>query len=250
MQQVFWNLIKNAVKFTPPGGELEISTRNPVPDKIEIVLRDNGVGIEHNLLPRIFEAFQQGGRAVTSKFGGLGLGLAISKRVIDLHNGTITAQSDGPGKGATFTVTLDAIETSLLDGPVVLETDGSSAPTPAAILLVEDHPDTGHVLRRMLTNAGYTVSLAGTTTAARALAAEKHFDLVVSDLGLPDGTGLELMKHLRSCHDLRGIALSGFGTDEDRGASLRAGFDEHLTKPVDWERLKEAVARLARGSGD
>ncbi|HEX4665824.1 MAG TPA: ATP-binding protein [Chthoniobacterales bacterium] len=244
LQQVFWNLIKNAVKFTPPGGRIEISTRNITPACIEIMVRDNGVGIEPELLPRIFEAFEQGGRDVTSRFGGLGLGLAICKRVIDLHRGTITAASPGGGQGSTFTITLNAIETSLLDGPPIylggemVETRG------AAILLIEDHSDTARVLCRILTKAGYHVELADRVSEARALAAEKSFDLVISDLGLPDGSGLALMRHLSQSYGLRGIALSGFGTDEDLAASRAAGFAEHLTKPVDWDRLKEAIARL------
>ena len=246
LQQVFWNLIKNAVKFTPPGGRIEILSRNPTPGSIEIVVRDNGVGIEPELLPRIFEAFEQGGRDVTSRFGGLGLGLAICKRVIDLHDGTITAASEGRGRGAAFTVTLDAVEASLLDSPVVpLESDQGEA-RGAAILLVEDHEDSARVLRRILTNSGHRVSRANSVTTAHQLADNERFDLVISDVGLPDGTGLELMRHLSTTHGLRGIALSGFGTDEDLAASQAAGFAEHLTKPVDWERLKNAIRRLTK----
>ena len=244
LQQVFWNLIKNAVKFTPPDGRIEISTRNLNPTCIEIVVRDNGVGIENTLLPRIFEAFEQGGRDVTSRFGGLGLGLAICKRVIDLHHGTITAVSEGRGLGATFTITLNAIETSLLEGPVTYLADEPADAKGAEILLVEDHQDTARVLRRILTKSGHAVSLAHSITDARQLAADKRFDLVISDVGLPDGSGLELMQHLSTTYGLRGIALSGFGTDEDLAASQAAGFSEHLTKPVDWERLKSAIARL------
>jgi PAS domain S-box-containing protein len=244
LQQVFWNLIKNSVKFTPPRGRIEISTRNITPACIEVVVRDNGVGIEPDLLPRIFEAFEQGGRDVTSRFGGLGLGLAICKRVIDLHHGTITATSPGRGRGSTFTITLNAIETSLLDGPPIYLGSEMVESRGAELLLVEDHSDTARVLLRILTKAGYHVDLAHRVSEARALAAEKPFDLVISDLGLPDGSGLELMRHLSTTYGLRGIALSGFGTDEDLAASQAAGFDAHLTKPVDWDRLKEAIARL------
>ncbi len=244
LQQVFWNLVKNAVKFTPPGGRIEIITRNLNPTSIEIVVRDNGVGMEPELLPRIFEAFEQGGRDVTSRFGGLGLGLAICKRVVDLHQGTITAASEGRGRGATFTITLNAMETSLLDGPATYLVGELAESKGVEILLVEDHEDTARVLRRILAKAGHDVSLANNVTDARALAAGKTFDLVISDVGLPDGSGLELMQHLRATYGLHGIALSGFGTDEDLAASRTAGFSEHLTKPVDWERLKEAIGRL------
>ncbi|MEO8045405.1 MAG: ATP-binding protein [Spartobacteria bacterium] len=244
LQQVFWNLVKNAVKFTPPGGKIEIVTRNLTPTSIEIVVRDNGVGIEPELLPRIFEAFEQGGRDVTSRFGGLGLGLAICKRVVDLHHGTITAVSGGRGQGATFTISLEAMETSLLDGPAAYLSGDLVEGKGIEILLVEDHEDTARVLRRILAKSGHEVSLANNVTDARALAAEKSFDLVISDVGLPDGSGLELMQHLSSTYSLCGIALSGFGTDEDLAASRAAGFSEHLTKPVDWERLKNTITRL------
>ncbi len=244
LQQVFWNLIKNAVKFTPPGGRIEISTRNLNPTCIEVVVQDNGVGIEPELLPRIFEAFEQGGRDVTSRFGGLGLGLAICKRVVDLHHGTITALSDGRGRGSTFTITLDAMETSLLDGPATYLAGELGESKAVKILMVEDHEDTARVLRRILVKAGHEVSLANNVTDARALAAEKQFDLVISDVGLPDGSGLDLMDHLSKTYQLHGIALSGFGTDDDLAASRAAGFSEHLTKPVDWERLKSAIVRL------
>lgn len=244
LQQVFWNLVKNAVKFTPAGGRVEIRTRNDAAHNIWIEISDNGIGIDPALLPRVFDAFEQGGRTMTSQYGGLGLGLAISKRVIDLHGGTITATSPGPGQGATFVIQLKAMETSLLEGPAVYLPNDIPSRLAAAILLVEDHADTARVLRRILEHAGYAVTHADTVSAARTLAAGQHFDLVVSDVGLPDGSGLDLMRSLRAAHGLNGIALSGFGTDEDLAASSAAGFAEHLTKPVDWPQLSDAIERL------
>ncbi|HVG38544.1 MAG TPA: ATP-binding protein, partial [Pyrinomonadaceae bacterium] len=244
LQQVFWNLIKNSAKFTPAGGGLEISTRNNDQHQIIIEVTDSGIGIDPNLMPRIFDAFEQGGGAITSRYGGLGLGLAISKRVVDLHSGTIEARSEGPGHGATFTVTLNAMETSLLEGPVLFL---ESEPPPAKhiqILFVEDHEDTARVLKRILRNAGFEVSHASTVAQARTLAAGRRFDLLISDLGLPDGSGLELMKSLHDTQGITGIALSGFGTDDDVAASAAAGFAAHLTKPVDWERLRAEIERL------
>ncbi len=245
LQQVFWNIIKNAVKFTPARGELRISTRNDDEHNIIIDFTDTGVGITPELQPRIFEAFEQGGKGVTNRYGGLGLGLAISKRVIDLHGGKICVHSEGQGKGATFTIKLKAMETSLLEGPAYpLDHDRADK---ADILLVEDHEDTARALRRMLENAGYQVGYASTLASARDLAAKRHFQLVISDLGLPDGSGLDLMAQLRHSGQVNAIALSGFGSDGDVAAAKAAGFAEHFTKPVDWERLRHTIRRLLNG---
>jgi len=247
LQQVFWNIIKNAVKFTPARGELHITTRNDDGHNIIIDFIDTGIGITSELQPRIFEAFEQGGKGVTNRYGGLGLGLAISKRVIDLHGGKISVHSEGQGKGATFTIKLKAMETSLLEGPAYpLDHDGIDKPS-ADILLVEDHEDTARALRRMLENAGYQVGYASTLASARDLAAKRRFQLVISDLGLPDGSGLDLMNQLRHSGQVNGIALSGFGADCDVAAAKAAGFAEHFTKPVDWERLRHTIRRLLNG---
>jgi PAS domain S-box-containing protein len=247
LQQVFWNLVKNAVKFTPLGGRLEIRTHNDSAHNIIVDVIDTGIGISAELLPRIFDAFEQGGRTTTSQYGGLGLGLAISKRVVDMHGGSLTAHSGGPGHGSTFTMRLAAMQTSMLDLPVTYLQDEPAASQPATILLVEDHADTARVLRRILEHAGFEVAHAGTVADARELAAGTRFDLVISDVGLPDGTGVDLMRFLHTHHRLSGIALSGFGTDEDVAASSAAGFAEHLTKPVDWPQLRSAIDRVLAG---
>jgi PAS domain S-box-containing protein len=245
LQQVFWNLVKNSAKFTPEGGRIEISTSNTESHQMVIEIRDTGIGIEEKLLPRIFDAFEQGGGTITSQYGGLGLGLAICKRVIDLHSGNITAHSEGKGRGATFTVILNAMATSMLEGPVLFLESEPPRMRHIQILFVEDHEDTARVLGRILRNAGFDVSHAGTVAEARRLASSKRFDLLISDLGLPDGSGLELMKALRDEQGIKGIALSGFGTDEDVAASAAAGFAAHLTKPVDWDRLRGEIERIA-----
>jgi PAS domain S-box-containing protein len=244
LQQVFWNLVKNSAKFTPEAGRIEITTRNTETREIVVEIKDTGIGIAEALLPRIFDAFEQGGGTITSTYGGLGLGLAICKRVVDLHGGTITAESEGKGRGATFTVTLKAMETSLLEGPVLFLESEPPRLKHVEILFVEDHEDTARVLGRILRNAGFEVTHAGTIAEARARAATKRFDLLISDLGLPDGTGLDLMKALRDAQGIKGIALSGFGTDEDVAASTAAGFAAHLTKPVDWDRLRAEIERI------
>jgi CheY-like chemotaxis protein len=243
LQQVFWNLINNAVKFTPPEGTIDIRTHNEPEHQLVIEIQDTGVGIAPEVQPRIFDAFEQGGRGVTSKFGGLGLGLAVSKRIIDLHQGRISVHSAGVNHGATFTIVLRAMETSLLDGPVYFIQDNTPKAGRAKILLVEDHGDTARVLLRLLERSGYEVIHAKTLANAEQLAAHNTFDLLVSDLGLPDGSGLELMSRLRDKYGLTGIALSGYGMDEDRAASKAAGFVEHFIKPIDPERLREAIAR-------
>jgi len=244
LQQVFWNLIKNAVKFTEVGGKIELRTRNDPAHRIVIQVADDGIGIDPALQPRIFDAFEQGGQATTARYGGLGLGLAISKRVVDLHDGTIAVQSDGESEGATFTVTLQAMETSLLEGPARYLETPAFAGKRNDILLVEDHEDTARVLRRMLEAAGYAVGQANSVAGARDLATKRVFDLLISDVGLPDGSGLDLMRELRERQGMSGIALSGFGMDDDRAASKAAGFAEHFTKPVDWARLRDVIERL------
>jgi len=244
IQQVFWNLVKNAAKFTPNGGRIDIRTRNTEAHQVIIEVSDTGIGIDEKLMPRIFDAFEQGGHLITSKYGGLGLGLAISKRVVDLHSGTIAAHSAGPGRGATFTVTLNAMETSLLEGPVLFLESEPPQLQVIHILLVEDHQDTARVLGRILRNAGFEVTHAATIAEARARGGSMRFDLLISDLGLPDGSGLELMRSLREAQGIKGIALSGFGTDEDVAASTAAGFAAHLTKPIDWDRLRAEIQRI------
>ena len=244
LQQVFWNLVKNAVKFTAAEGTIAVRTRNSDAHEIIVEVADTGVGIAPEILPRVFDAFEQGGRAITSQYGGLGLGLAISKRVIDMHGGSITAESAGRGHGATFTVTLQAMQTSLLQGPVALLPHENRAAQAASILFVEDHEDTARVLQRILEHAGYITAHADSLARARELAASMPFDLVISDVGLPDGSGVDLMRFLHARYGLSGIALSGFGTEEDILASASAGFTEHLTKPVDWPQLRGAIERL------
>jgi two-component system CheB/CheR fusion protein len=221
-----------------------VHTRNDSAHALIVEITDTGIGIEPHVMPRIFDAFEQGGRITTTQYGGLGLGLAISKRVIDLHDGQIFAHSAGAGEGARFTVMLQAMETSLLEGPPVYLPPESPAAVNAHILLVEDHQDTARVLRRILEHAGYVVSHAASVQAATDLAREQRFDLLISDLGLPDGSGIDLMRAIHEPYGLDGIALSGFGTEEDRAGSAAAGFAEHLTKPVDWPQLRGAIERL------
>jgi PAS domain S-box-containing protein len=246
LQQVLWNLVKNAVKFTPAGGTISIRTfDDDGSSQLGIEVRDTGIGIDQAMLPRIFEAFEQGGRDVTRRFGGLGLGLSISQTLVELHGGTLHAHSDGPGRGAVFTVRLPVAQgpgQAAAHTPVV----GTAAPSLAGcrILLVEDHLDTARAMARLLGGTGYDVRIADSVAAALQIARAEPFDLLISDIGLPDGSGLDLMHQLAAISPVRGIALSGFGRDEDVQRSRQAGFSAHLTKPINMEQLKATIRQI------
>ncbi|MEP6604091.1 MAG: ATP-binding protein [Spartobacteria bacterium] len=240
IQQVFWNLIRNAVKFTPPSGRIRIATRNEPGSKLRVEVIDTGRGIAADALPKIFNAFEQGDVEINPQFGGLGLGLAISKALVDMHDGTIKAESGGLGTGACFTVEFDLAvrpDTSLGDsaGSIPIKRD------PRRILLVEDHLATAALMLRLLRKRGHRVELAHTKAAALALRRIMTFDVVISDLGLPDGNGYEVMEAFRDSPRTVGIALSGYGMDADVQRSRQAGFSFHLTKPVDTHRLYETL---------
>jgi len=247
LQQVFWNLLKNAVKFTPEGGEIHVETQDSADGGVVVAVSDTGVGIAPALLPNIFNAFEQGGREMTRAFGGLGLGLTISKAIVEAHGGNLAASSGGAGKGARFAATFPAgtIETfeHVPSAPAGRNADDV---TGCKILLVEDHPDTGRVMRKLLIDLGHDVVLADSIAAARHAYDEQAFDLVVSDLGLPDGSGVDLIRQIRSHRVTPAIALSGFGMVEDVERSKAAGFSEHLTKPVNILQLKMAINRIAQ----
>jgi PAS domain S-box-containing protein len=249
IRQVFWNLLSNAVKFTPAGGRIVVATRSTDAQQLHVEVTDTGVGFEPADADRIFSAFEQGERTVTRRFGGLGLGLAVSKSIVGMHKGSIAARSGGPGQGATFTVSLPAIAAS--DG-------GGKARSPAAkdrkesarILLVEDHEDTLALLARLLARCGYKVSTAGTVNDAIRQLEESRFDIVVSDIGLPDGNGCDIMTKgmpRSAAGKIKGIALSGFSSQEDIERSKACGFLHHLTKPVDFQRLKQVLAEIQAG---
>jgi len=248
LQQVFWNLIKNSVKFTDEGGRISLATANPQPGQIGIDFSDTGIGIEADKLPRIFNAFEQGQSSITRKFGGLGLGLAISKAMVLAHGGTIVASSPGTNQGAKFTVRLSTIaEPAMLDGES--PPNGAqpvSAPTPSRpprLLVVDDHEDTCTGLKMILERRGYDITVAYTADQAVEKARREKFDLLISDIGLPDRSGYELMQEMRS-RGVPGIALSGFGMESDVNRAHAAGFSEHLTKPINFERLEEVIQQL------
>ncbi len=251
LQQVLWNLVKNAVKFTPQLGTIVIRSENDG-ETLHIEVEDTGIGIDPAILPRIFDAFEQGEQTVTRHFGGLGLGLAISKNLVELHGGRISASSKGRNRGSTFTLDLATISgdgvTSLpLQRSRLNKTEGKGM---TAVLLVDDHIDTSLALKLLLERRGFEVKTANTVESGldairKRTAQGTSFDIVISDIGLPDGSGLELISQLRAQDPaVKAIALSGFGTDEDIRRSKEAGFKEHLTKPFSFQKLEEVVRRL------
>jgi PAS domain S-box-containing protein len=263
LTQVFWNLLSNAVKFTPPGGRVTvrswIETAEPGSfgaRELAVEVRDTGIGIEPDILPRIFDAFEQAGRRITRKFGGLGLGLAVSRAIVDLHGGRLTAASEGRGRGAAFTVRLplggiqeELDETGVWFPRARMSMDSAgAAERPLSILLVEDHPDTAEAMADLLRLSGHEVTVAGSVAGGIAAAEAGAFDLLLSDLGLPDGSGQDLMRELGRRYQLKGIALSGYGMEEDIRRSREAGFARHLTKPVNRQALETTIRQVVQGN--
>jgi PAS domain S-box-containing protein len=244
LQQVFWNLLKNAIKFTSGGGEISIRSENAADGVISVVVQDTGAGIDAEVLPRIFDAFEQGGIQTTRRFGGLGLGLAISKGIVDLHGGTLAAQSEGHGQGSTFTVSL---LTARIAAKVAAKYGGGATAKPRGrILLVEDHADTAKSLTMLLIKTGYDVYMTHDVASALHAAEAEPFDILISDVGLPDGSGLDLMRQLSRHRPINGIALSGYGMEEDVVRSREAGFAVHLTKPPTLKMLRDALSYVSQ----
>lgn len=240
LRQVFWHLLGNAQRHTPAGGRITVTTRNPKPGCLVVRVEDTGTGIEPGLIGRIFEPFEQAQGATRS---GLGLGLAISRGIVDAHHGRIRAVGDGQPRGATFEVELDTI------APLAEDVAQQSSVEPNApglrILVVEDHPDSAESLRELLSMYGHDVTLAATFSDASGHRGERY-DLLITDIGLPDGNGLDLRSVLVQNDDTPTIALSGYGSPQDVQKSRAAGFDRHLTKPVSVDDLMHAIDDLTR----
>jgi signal transduction histidine kinase/ActR/RegA family two-component response regulator len=249
-QQVIWNLVQNALKFTPEGGIVTVRTRDRAAEADEagslvVEVVDTGRGIEPEVLPRIFSAFEQGHAEPLRRHAGLGLGLAISRSIAEAHGGHLRATSPGLGLGATFTLTLPTCPAPAL--PTRHAPRAASKPARAGlrILLVEDNHDSRHLLAMLLRQNGHEVVTAADLASGRRAAAQHAIDLLISDIELPDGTGMELMREV-AARGVPGIAMSGFASSDDIQLSREAEFAEHLAKPIAIDALLAAIARVAR----
>ena len=253
LQQVLWNLLTNAIKFTPEGGTISIEAG--VTDHFELTIADTGAGITADFLPHVFDRFRQADGSTTRSHGGLGLGLAIVKKLVELHGGTVTARSAGLGAGAVFTVRLPLSDTSSIANWTDAEADeGSRHAVDASIrdfkvLLVEDDRDGREMVARLLTDAGGQVRAVASGREALQALDEQRFDVVVSDIGMPGMDGYELLERIRAGGNaVPAVALTAFARAEDKAKALEAGYQAHLTKPVKPSALTSAMAQVA-GAG-
>jgi PAS domain S-box-containing protein len=251
LRQIIWNLLSNAIKFTAAGGTVTVSVRRSGSDA-QITVADSGVGIKPDFLPHIFDRFQQADQSITRRFGGLGLGLAIVKHLVELHGGSICAESPGEGKGTIFTILLPSSARTRAE---VVDTKPHDAPPSTflsgiRVFIVEDEPDTREFLERYLTASGAEVQAVGTATDALARLPECEADVLVSDIGLPDIDGYDLMREIRrleprKCGAIPAVALTAYARSEDRTRALRAGYQAHLAKPVEPAELIATIASFA-----
>jgi signal transduction histidine kinase len=244
MEQVIVNLIDNALKYTPSGGRIDISLQ-PLGDEVFFSVRDNGIGMSAELLPRIFDVFVQGERTLDRPQGGLGIGLSLVQQLVNLHGGEIAASSAGLGLGSEMTVRLPR---SALPLAPTKESDDLTDPGQRRVLLIEDNIDGRDIMAMRLTALGHQVFTAENGPLGIEIAAREKPDVVLLDIGLPDMDGFAVARALRGNPETCGlklVALTGYGLEEDRIRSLEAGFDMHLVKPVDQDRLAKALAHDA-----
>ena len=258
LQQIVWNLVSNAVKFTPAGGHVQVAVR-AAHGIVEIVVSDNGQGIEPSFLPHMFERFRQADSRFAREHGGLGLGLAIVRDLAELHGGTVTATSDGPDRGATFTVRLPIARTyapppqsSRAESPLNVDTLLDLPPLTLRgrrILAVDDEEDSLALLRLILESTGAEVTTTDSAVGALDLLRERTFDALIADIGMPGMDGLEMMRNIRRslpapANALPAAALTAYARSEDRSTALASGFQVHLTKPVNAVDLVQKIAAL------
>jgi CheY-like chemotaxis protein/two-component sensor histidine kinase len=253
IDQVITNLLVNAVKYTDPGGRITVRV-SIEGDQAVVRVTDNGIGISPELLPNLFEVFVQGRQALDRADGGLGIGLALVKKLIELQSGSVEATSAGPGRGSTFVVRMPRLttETPKPANPGAEPEPGTEARSPLRVLVVDDNTDVRGMLRTLLELGGHRIDEAISGPQAVQQAVENQPQLALVDLGIPGFDGFEVARRLRDDPRTRStmlVAVTGYGQSEDRRKSSEAGFDAHLVKPVTSERLDEVLALAARRSG-
>jgi hypothetical protein len=244
LQQVLWNVLRNAIKFTQTGG-VTITTSNNAVGKIDIAVHDTGIGMTPETIARLFVPFEQADRTQARRYGGLGLGMAISSALVELLEGNLVAQSAGLGRGSVFTVTFATVEPRAQHHEPVRASKAGHGKV--KILVIEDHVETARALVRLLQNRGFRAESVGTVAEALETVKRDNFDILLCDLGLPDATGFEFMEKIRQ--DRNGtpaVALTGFGMQQDIERAQAAGFNAHLTKPVNLQKLEATIWRLAQ----
>ncbi|MBD1995923.1 PAS domain S-box protein [Leptolyngbya sp. FACHB-541] len=252
LQQVVWNLLSNAVKFTPTGGQVTVQLEQ-VDDHAQITVRDTGKGISANFLPYVFDYFRQADSTTTRKFGGLGLGLAIVRHLVELHGGTIQADSPGEGSGATFTVRLPLMANEITVSRAFPLSKQPLSLQGIQILVVDDETDTRDLIAFLLEQAGASVATAASASEALTLLIRSKPDLLVSDIGMPEMNGYMLMQQIRTLPpdqggQVKAIALTAYAGDFDQQQALQAGFQRHLAKPIDPQELIQAISALCNST--
>jgi CheY-like chemotaxis protein len=256
LQQVFWNLLTNAVKFTPSGGRIDVVLER-VNSHVEVSVEDSGSGIKPEFLAFVFDRFRQADSSTTRRHGGLGLGLSIVKHLVELHGGSVRVKSAGEGKGSTFVVALPIsvirTEETRAERREFSDVDVSTLELPTltgvSALVVDDQPDARILICRLIEEYGGRCMVAASGMDALKMVAEEDVNILISDIGMPDFDGYELIRKIRTLHDTRvrnipAIALTAYARNDDRQRALLAGFQMHVSKPVEPRELIAGVASL------
>jgi len=251
LNQVFENLLSNAIKFTPGGGHITLALER-ADGTAQVTVSDTGIGIPAHVLPHVFDQFQQADSSITRRYGGLGLGLAIARRLVEMHGGSIEAESAGAQRGATFRVRLPLAPRPAVAGRVALSAGSPHAPLPTLdhlrVLVVDDEPDAREVLSALLAACGAEVGSAASVREALERVETEPPDVLLTDIAMPDEDGYALIREIRSRGSrIPAIAITALASAEDRARAMAEGFDAHLTKPVDPAEVVEAVARSVAG---
>jgi PAS domain S-box-containing protein len=253
LQQIVWNLLSNAIKFTPEGGQVEIYLEQ-IDSQVQIRVKDTGKGINPDFLPYVFETFRQADSATTRKFGGLGLGLAIVRYLVEMHGGTVLAKSLGEGHGATFIVKLPMILTDTVDSSQDSDVIAADIPTfdGLKILVVDDEPDSLELISFVLQQSGATVTAVSSAIEVLEILPKWQPDLLVSDIGMPEMDGYMLLKQIRLMSPEQGgqilaIALTAYAGEGNEQRAMATGFQAHISKPIDPALLIETIGNLVQG---